>query len=172
MPNKKTITPGDALSVLMEAKGFTEKTLASAIKEKSQIITSIIDGKKELTISLMVKLSNALDTNLAFWLNLQLAHELPIEKKTRQKTIRKARKAKRNPPAPKKTVKKPLAKKPKTTKRLEKTAPKKKPVAARKKSVIAKKKPITAKKKPVAAKKPPVSKATAAPKAEPAKAEN
>ena len=91
MTTKKTISLGDAVAVLMAAKGYTEKTLGEAIKESPQTIRAVIDGKKELSINLAIKLTNVFQTNLTFWMDIVSSNDKPTVKVVKQRKARKPR---------------------------------------------------------------------------------
>jgi len=117
MPNKqKTVSPGDALYVLMLANGMDEKTLGTTTKENPAVIKSIIEGKKEISINLAVKLTSIFKTNPSFWINIHSTHEQP--KPRGRKPGKKANTTTKKPKTPKKTKveSKPRVKKPRTQK--------------------------------------------------------
>ena len=92
---KKVIVPGDALDILMAANGLDEKSLGKAISESPSTIKNIIDGKKDMSISIAVKLATILKTSKDFWINVQLEYELSKGKVVQVKPAARGRKPSR-----------------------------------------------------------------------------
>lgn len=74
-------TPGDILSMELEARGWTQKDLAEIMGRPVQTISAIINAKKEITPETAIELSAALGTSAEVWTNLETNYRLHLAKK-------------------------------------------------------------------------------------------
>ena len=86
------IHPGEDLKDELEARGIKQKELAEAIKVQPNFVSEIINGKRNITPQLALKLQAALGINAAFWLGLQADYDLNLirlNNKDQFKTIKR-----------------------------------------------------------------------------------
>ena len=78
--NEHTISvhPGQVLFDELEDRGITASGLAAHIGVTGRSISEIGRGKRGISAELAVKLSRALGSSAAFWLNLQKNWELSL----------------------------------------------------------------------------------------------
>jgi HTH-type transcriptional regulator/antitoxin HigA len=74
-------TPGDILSMELEARGWTQKDLAEIMGRPVQTISAIINAKKEITPETAIELAAAFDIPAEFWTNLETNYRLHLAKK-------------------------------------------------------------------------------------------
>jgi len=86
----------------LEARGWTQRDLAEILGRPIQVVSAIVNAKKEITPETAIALGAAFGTTPEFWLNLESAYRLArigpadpaIEKRARQRGgTRRARSA-------------------------------------------------------------------------------
>ncbi|HBK23354.1 MAG TPA: addiction module antidote protein, HigA family [Planktothrix sp. UBA10369] len=77
----RIVTPGDILSMELEARGWTQKDLAEIMDRPAQTINAIINAKKEITPETAIELAAALGTSAEVWTNLETNYRLHRAKK-------------------------------------------------------------------------------------------
>ena len=65
------IPPGEILGEEIEARGMTQKELATKLKRPTQAINEIIKGKKAITADTAIELEKALGIEAHFWSRLE-----------------------------------------------------------------------------------------------------
>lgn len=68
--------PGDFLKEELEARGWTQGTLAEVMGRPVQFISEVASGKKIVTPETACGLAEAFGTSAEFWLNLEVAYRL------------------------------------------------------------------------------------------------
>lgn len=76
--------PGEYLRDELEERGWTVTEFAEIIGRPVQVVSEILNGKKEITTETAVALGDALGTTAELWLNLQTNFRL-FEQRTRQR---------------------------------------------------------------------------------------
>ncbi|MBR8829212.1 MAG: HigA family addiction module antidote protein [Gomphosphaeria aponina SAG 52.96 = DSM 107014] len=77
----RIVTPGDILTMELEARGWTQKDLAEIMDRPAQTINAIINAKKEITPETAIELAAAFDIPAEFWTNLETNYRLHLAKK-------------------------------------------------------------------------------------------
>ncbi len=72
------ISPGDILVEELEARGLTNKDLATAIGRPYQMVSEIISGKKSVTVQTAVEFAYYFGTSPEYWLTLQALYDLDV----------------------------------------------------------------------------------------------
>ncbi len=72
----RAFPPGDFLREELDARGWTQRDLAEIIGRPVQVISAVVNAKKQITPQTAVALGAAFGTSAAFWLNLQTAYQL------------------------------------------------------------------------------------------------
>ena len=70
--------PGDTLAEVLEDRNMTQTELALRTSVSKKHISSIVSGKKDISISFAKKLEYALDIEAQFWINLQSNYDREI----------------------------------------------------------------------------------------------
>jgi HTH-type transcriptional regulator/antitoxin HigA len=68
--------PGDFLKEELEARGWTQSTLAEVMGRPVQFISEVVSGKKIVTPETACGLAEAFGTSAEFWLNMEVAYRL------------------------------------------------------------------------------------------------
>ena len=75
--------PGEILSEeFMKPRGLSARALAAAIGVPGNRISEIIRSRREVSADTAIRLSLYFGTSARFWLNLQIAHNLPVAENT------------------------------------------------------------------------------------------
>lgn len=92
VPARLTL-PGRILSREMDARGWTQKDLATIMGRPVQAINEIIKGTKQITPETALALADAFGTSAEFWLNLESNYRLNLARQaqTVQNVTRKSR---------------------------------------------------------------------------------
>jgi HTH-type transcriptional regulator/antitoxin HigA len=70
--------PGEYLRDELEARGWTQSEFAEILARPTQVVSEILNDKKEITPETAVAIGEALGTGAEFWLNLQAAYRLHL----------------------------------------------------------------------------------------------
>lgn len=75
------ITPGEILlTEFLEPLGISQYRLAQATGLPQTRISEIVRGKRSITIDTALRLSRALGVDERFWINIQIDHDLEVER--------------------------------------------------------------------------------------------
>ena len=72
------IHPGETIADILNERGISQAELASRIGVTPAYISSVIGGKKGISVSLAKKLEYALNVPVSFWLNLQAKYDAEL----------------------------------------------------------------------------------------------
>ena len=72
------IPPGEVLEEELEARGMTQKELATRMGRPAQAINEIIRGKKAITPETAIGLEGVLGIDAEFWTNLESSYRLTL----------------------------------------------------------------------------------------------
>ncbi len=72
------VSPGEILRAELEAREMTQKDLAMIMGRPEQMISEIINAKKQITPDTAIDLEQALGISAQFWLNLESAYQLHL----------------------------------------------------------------------------------------------
>lgn len=89
--------PSDYLREELEARGWTEVEFAQILDRPVQLVSEILNNRKEITAETALELGQALGTSAELWLNLQAVYRLsearsmvdpsPVERRARLRNI-------------------------------------------------------------------------------------
>jgi addiction module HigA family antidote len=75
------VHPGEILmKEFMEPMGITQYRLAKDINVPARRINEIVHGKRAITANTALRLSRYFGTSEQFWMNLQVRHDMELEK--------------------------------------------------------------------------------------------
>ena len=77
-PIAQAFPPGDFIREELEARGWTQRDLAEILGRPAQVISAIVNAKREVTPETAVALGAAFGTSAEFWLGLESAYRLSI----------------------------------------------------------------------------------------------
>lgn len=72
------IPPGEILQEELDARGMTQRELASRMTKPPQAVNEIIRGKKAITPETALGLEKALGIPAEFWVNLEATYRLAV----------------------------------------------------------------------------------------------
>ena len=76
-----TIHPGEILlEEFLNPMGISQYRLAKSIKVPARRINEIVHGKRSISADTALRLSRFFGTSERFWMNLQVRHDLEVEK--------------------------------------------------------------------------------------------
>jgi len=82
--------PGDLIKEELGARGWTQDDLAEILGRTTSSVNEIITGKRGLTVDSAKGLGEAFGTSAQFWLNMESAYRLSLEKTRPEAISRKA----------------------------------------------------------------------------------
>lgn len=77
----RVVPPGRIIKRELDARGWTQKTLAAIMGRPEQVISEIIRGRKGITPETALQLSGAFGTSPELWVNLEGEHRLHLARK-------------------------------------------------------------------------------------------
>ena len=75
------IPPGQVLKVQLDARGWTPKALAEIINKSPKVVKGIIEARTHITPDIAIRLAQALDTSVEFWLTLEVNYRLHLARR-------------------------------------------------------------------------------------------
>ena len=72
------IHPGEILAEELEARGITQRELATQMGRPPQAVNEIIRGKKAMTVETALGLERILGIDASFWMNLETTYRLTL----------------------------------------------------------------------------------------------
>lgn len=82
--------PGDLIKEELEMRGWTQEDLAEILGRTTTTVNEIITGKRGITIDSAKGISEAFGTSAQFWLNMESAYRLSLEKNRPETVSRRA----------------------------------------------------------------------------------
>lgn len=82
--------PGDLIKEELEARGWTQEDLAEILGRTPTSINEIITGKRGITVDSAKGIAEAFGTSAQFWLNMESAYRLSLEKDKPESVSRRA----------------------------------------------------------------------------------
>jgi len=67
--------PGEFLQEELEARDWTPQQFAAQLNVPSEVLHALLEGKQVIDADMAARLSRALGSSAAYWLNLQHAYE-------------------------------------------------------------------------------------------------
>lgn len=83
--------PGEHLRDEIEAREMSQQNLADKLHISKSEISLIINGHRNITPTIAVKLEEALGINAEFWMNIQIKYDIDLVKKKYQQNLQKAK---------------------------------------------------------------------------------
>jgi len=82
--------PGDLIKEELEERGWTQEDLAEILGRTASAINEVITGKRGITVDTAKGLGEAFGTGAQFWLNMESAYRLSLERTRPESVSRKA----------------------------------------------------------------------------------
>ncbi|MBX9256485.1 transcriptional regulator [Desmonostoc muscorum CCALA 125] len=77
----KAFPPGRILQKEIEARNWTEANLVAIDKDLPEIISAIVQDKRQITLEIAEKLAEAFGTSVQSWINLENNYRLYLARK-------------------------------------------------------------------------------------------
>ena len=75
------IPPGELLAEEIEARGMTQRDLATLMGRSSQVVNLIVNGKKAITPQTAIQLERALGIHASIWVGLEAQYRLALARR-------------------------------------------------------------------------------------------
>lgn len=82
--------PGEIIKDELEARGWTQDTLAEITGIPGSAISNVINGKRAISVEIASSLAAAFGTSAQLWMNLETSYQLWVETRADDKIARKA----------------------------------------------------------------------------------
>jgi len=74
----RVVTPGDIIRRELEARGWTQEDLAAIMGRPAQVISEIVNARKQITAETARELAQAFGTSAQFWINVETNYRLHL----------------------------------------------------------------------------------------------
>ena len=71
----KAFPPGDFIKEELEARGWTQQSLAEIMGRQTSVVSAIVNGKRGVSLDIANELSAALGTSPEYWMNLEKSYQ-------------------------------------------------------------------------------------------------
>ena len=71
----KAFPPGDFIKEELEARGWTQQSLAEIIGRQTSVVSAIVNGKRAISLDIAAELSSAFGTSVDYWMNLEKSYQ-------------------------------------------------------------------------------------------------
>ncbi|MCK4460243.1 MAG: helix-turn-helix domain-containing protein, partial [candidate division Zixibacteria bacterium] len=82
--------PGEYLRDELQERGWTQKDLAAIVGQPASVISSIINGKRPISLELAQKLSDSIGNSVHHWVKLETAYRLALKPQPDKVVARRA----------------------------------------------------------------------------------
>ncbi len=76
IPIRPAVAPGHFIRQELQARGWSQESLAAKMGRPYQTVNGIINGHKRITAETAIELGDAFGTSAILWLNLDSAYQL------------------------------------------------------------------------------------------------
>ena len=90
-PIRFAVPPGQIIRGELEAREWSQETLAKKMDRPYQAVNAIVNGHKTITADTAIELGNAFGTSPVYWMNLQTAYQLYQAHQKRKSAVMKYR---------------------------------------------------------------------------------
>ena len=85
------IHPGEIIHDELQARDMNQQNLAAKMKMSKSEISLLLNGHRNITPFIAVRLEKAFSISAEVWMNLQMKHDLGLVRKKNQRAIRSAK---------------------------------------------------------------------------------
>lgn len=75
-----TLHPGEVLAMEIESRGFKKIEFAGLLLVQPSQLSELLHGKRHVSAALAIKLEQLLDISAEYWMRLQVAYDIAIER--------------------------------------------------------------------------------------------
>ena len=87
----KAFPPGDFIKEELEARGWTQQSLAEIMGRQTSVVSAIVNGKRGVSLDIANELSAALGTSPEYWMNLEKSYQQFARSRSEDSVARRAR---------------------------------------------------------------------------------
>ena len=67
----KAFPPGEFIKEELEARDWTQQSLAEIMGRQTSVVSAIVNGKRAISLDIATELSSAFGTSADYWMNLK-----------------------------------------------------------------------------------------------------
>jgi HTH-type transcriptional regulator/antitoxin HigA len=87
----KAFPPGDFIKEELEARGWSQQSLAEIMGRQTSVVSSIVNGKRAISLDIANELSSAFGTSADYWMNLEKSYQQFVRSRPDDSISRRAR---------------------------------------------------------------------------------
>jgi len=83
--------PGDFIKEELEARGWSQQSLAEIMGRQTSVVSAIVNGKRAISLDIATELSSAMGTSVDYWMNLEKSYQQFLRNRPDDSISRRAR---------------------------------------------------------------------------------
>lgn len=83
--------PGDFIKEELEARGWSQQSLAEIMGRQTSVVSAIVNGKRGISLDIATELSSAFGTSVDYWMNLEKSYQQFMRNRPDDSISRRAR---------------------------------------------------------------------------------
>jgi HTH-type transcriptional regulator/antitoxin HigA len=87
----KAFPPGDFIKEELEAREWTQLSLAEIMGRQTSVVSAIVNGKRAISLDIATELSSAFGTSVDYWMNLEKSYQQFLRSRSDDSISRRAR---------------------------------------------------------------------------------
>jgi HTH-type transcriptional regulator / antitoxin HigA len=87
----KAFPPGDFIKEELDARGWTQHALAQILGRQTSVVSSVVNGKRAISLDIANELAAAFGTSPDYWMNLEKAYQLFAKGRVEDSIARRAK---------------------------------------------------------------------------------
>jgi len=87
----KAFPPGDFIKEELEARGWTQQSLAEIMGRQTSVVSAVVNGKRGISLDIANELSSAFGTSADYWMNLEKSYQQFVRTRSDDSISRRAR---------------------------------------------------------------------------------
>lgn len=87
----KAFPPGDFIKEELEARGWTQQTLAEIMGRQTSVVSAVVNGKRAISLDIANELAAAFGTSVEYWMNLEKSYRQFARSRSEDSVARRAK---------------------------------------------------------------------------------
>jgi HTH-type transcriptional regulator/antitoxin HigA len=87
----KAFPPGDFIKEELEAREWSQQSLAEIMGRQTSVVSAIVNGKRAISLDIATELSSAFGTSVDYWMNLEKSYQQFVRSRSDDSISRRAR---------------------------------------------------------------------------------
>ena len=87
----KAFPPGEFVKEELEAREWTQQSLAEIMGRQTSVVSAIVNGKRAISLDIATELSSAFGTSVDYWMNLEKSYQQFLRSHSNDSISRRAR---------------------------------------------------------------------------------